>query len=174
MRNPVVLAIKDFVQFDEKLDELIRMGVVGCRNFNGYYFLKMRPNRPSLYSDDVSIQLPSGMKIQYQAEVIFDTKSNGFTKNRFNGDNTTQWFPPALERVYSPILDIQKGMCFDGLIEKYSRTNLAEAIYLTDSYSKFREEIDMIDYQLIRYKYGKEVPMDFIPELVERYPERLL
>ena len=56
----------------------------------------------------------------------------------------------------------------------YSKSNIVEAVFLTDTYGDFNKTIDPIEYQLVRYRYGKEVPKGFLSELVERYPEKVI
>lgn len=153
---------------------MIGIGVVGSRIVGKYKILRVRPIGNSL--DNVTYsRFESNMKIQQQAEVIFDSETKSFIKNRYNNDTTIQRFPTSLKKVYTPILDImKKGSPYENLISKYSKMNLVEAIYLSDTYKDFYDKIDPIEYQMIRFKYGKEVLKDFILKLVERYPEKLI
>jgi hypothetical protein len=169
----VIVAVKDFSRFDDKTSEMIDLGIIGCRIFGGYKILKMRPMRESI-DDGITMRLGSGLKIQFQAEVIFDTGTEVFVKNRYNNGLSLNGFPETLRRVFAPSIDILKEKNYNDLIFDYSKSNLAEAIYLTDTYGKFYNKIDPIDYQLVRYKYGKEVPKGFLSELVERYPEKVI
>lgn len=76
--------------------------------------------------------------------------------------------------IFASIIDILDEKNYDELIIKYSRSNLVEAIFLTDTYEKFCNEIDLLEYQLVRFKYGKEISKNFLPQLVEKYPEHLI
>lgn len=173
MRSPVIVAVKDFNRFDDKTADMIANGIIGCRRTGGYKILKMRPVR-SPFNETQTVNLGTGLKIQYQAEVIFNTETQVFIKNRYNNGLSLNGFPETLRRVFEPIIDILKGQNYNDLIFEYSKSNLVEAVYLTDTYGKFGSEIDPIEYQLVRYKYGKEVPSGFLSELVERYPEKVI
>ena len=114
------------------------------------------------------------IKVKFQSEIIIDISDLSYQKNRYGNSNDISYAPDNLKRLLKPINAIMEGHDYKSLSEIYSMSNLVEAIFLTDTYSKFKENINEIEYQLIRFKYGKEVQENFLPELVERYPEKLI
>ena len=103
------------------------------------------------------------IKVKFQSEIIIDISDLSYQKNRYGNGNDISYAPDNLKRLLKPINAIMEGHDYKSLSEIYSMSNLVEAIFLTDTYSKFKENINEIEYQLIRFKYGKEVQENFLP-----------
>ena len=43
---------------------------------------------------------------------------------------------------------------------------------LTDTIENYRNHIDELEYQMIRYKHGREVPDDILKQIIEKFPEK--
>lgn len=81
--------------------------------------------------------LPS--RLAFLSEIIFSVNSKEFRKNRYGNGGDYRSVPQEIKRVLTPILSIMIGEDYEELVSKYFRSNLVTAIYLTGSYSKFRE-----------------------------------
>lgn len=164
MKAPFIVTIR--AEIAKTRAETQRLQFVAQRRFGEYMVYKIKPVNSGFSYNNVRLN-----DLMMIADTVYNTSKGTFEKNRYGFSN----MPKDLDRLYKPIMDIiEFKPPFEELDSKYSKINLAQAIYLTNTYGEYAKDIDQIDYQLIRYRFGKEVPKGFLPELVERYPEKLI
>ena len=177
MGNPIVVIVrKDLHQtIKGNLDKMVSLGIYGHKVSGKYRILKIRPQRS--YDHDKNIgSLGLNTVVSHAAEIIYDAKLNKFLKSRY-GDTASSisGMPTDLALIMSPIVEIVNDMKIDYLLENYSRQSVLDSIFLTDSYyERFQDDVDVLEYQVIRYKFGKEILPCYIPEMVKKYPEHLI
>ena len=160
MRKPIICIMNSNHKLELRAEKALEFAT--NRTFGGYRIYKLRNTFNSLE-----------IKVKFQSEIIIDIPTLSYQKNRY-GSNDISNVPNVLKSLLEPINSIMEGCNYKSLSEIYSTNNLLEAIFLTDTYSKFKDSINELEYQLIRFKYGKEVQKNFLPMLVERYPEKLI
>ena len=114
------------------------------------------------------------MRLRYTATFIIDITTTVITKNRYvslDEPYNTSNMPVELSNKCDIVLFI-----FDApsLLSKYRRRDIIEAIYLTNTYSLYYKFISPDEYQLIRYNYGAEIPINIMLQLIDKYPEYLI
>ena len=164
MKPPIIVTIKKTVLKSNHLD------VYAFRELNDHVIYKVR----TLSGIDNKISSEKGifnMHMMMLADTVYNTGKGTFEKNRYGFNN----IPQDLNKLYQTVMDIVEfELSFDVLVEKYSKFDVIQAIYLTDKYSVYEKDIDYIDYQWIRYKFGREIPQEILSIIINDYPEKLI
>lgn len=146
----------------------------GIKLNDKHYIIKVRTSQRGFNGDSNTLIRP--MELAFKSDLIYDVSKKEFSKNRYtqHGLNTSANLPTDVKPLFSAITDITNGFNINILKSKHNKKILLEAIYLTDTLNEFIDDFQMIDYQLIRYRYGKQMPAKFLNELVTVYPEKLI
>ncbi len=165
MRNPVIVAIR--AEIKPKIAAKY-LDMHASRTVGLYKVYKIGP-KLQIRPIDETIDRNALMF----ADAAYNTANQMFMKSRFGSSLSA--FPNDLIKVYSPICDIiGNKMSFQQLAEQYPRDVIIQAIFLSDTYSQYCEDIDPVEYQLIRHKFGKDIPTNIKQEILEKYPEKLI
>lgn len=162
----------------KRIEEQIAHRFYGCRKKEDNIVLRVEDHK-SHSKDSTLSRFNASREILHMANVVFDTVSQTFLKHRYGSVNDISDIdnlPSSMRKFMVPVKDILLGNDIDYLKSKYSVMNLMEAIYLTGTYKKFINVIDMVNYHLIKYKYGRgdEIPPYFIRKIYEQCPEHLI
>lgn len=173
MKQPVVISAIQ-AQFTSNLD----LNGVSSAIRDGYRILKVRTKRNDSQTA-IGMQVSNPMSVTMASEVLYSVEKKEFLKNRYAhaGATTTMGLPKKLSTLFDAVVDASNGCSIEQLRNKHSRMVLLEAIYLTDRLDEFiysLSDSETVDYQLVRYRYGKEVQPNFIELLVELYPEKMI
>lgn len=133
------------------------------REFFDYTVIKM--------TNKSEISNTSGEKILFMADFVYSISHRTILKDRFG---KISYFPFDVSRIYTPILGILNDVDFKELYRQGSRDDLLSAIYLTNTYLKFSNEIDKLEYQATEFKFGKQLSHETLFEIYEKYPEKLI
>ena len=83
--------------------------------------------------------------------------------------------PNEVFSVYKPMREIStKYVGFKELARRHSRNYLLAPIYLTDTYSRFSDNVDFLEYQIMKFKFGERLPTEIMYQIIEKYPEKLI
>jgi hypothetical protein len=164
MRN-IIISVNDQ---DIKVDD-IEIGNSGTRIVDGYRVIKNIA--PRNHNSHNKIHTSVMMK----STLIYDVRNKSFLKNRYGGclSGNIGVLPGYLEYLFNAIQDIVNNEDYKVMIDKHRNSILIEAIYLTDTIDMY-PKIDIMEYQLTRYMYGRELPQGALYEIYEKFPEKLI
>lgn len=167
MTSSVIVAIRSVLQENNSVQRSTD-GYVFVK-IGGYNIYKIKPKRT--FTDSISVKIDN--TILMFADVAFDIVTGNFIKNRFGSDFSA--LPDELHRIYVPSFYMTHLKKSYGELEKdYSKAEILQAIYLTDTYNTYIDHIDHLEYQLVRFKNGKEIPNAIMQEIIEKFPEKLI
>lgn len=166
MRNSVIVAINHSFRRDVALQSDLHEHTPGrCGSYDIYKLLPKKINPLNTLGVDRTMLM--------FADVAFDISSKHFVKSRY-GSNLSS-FPKDLYNVYVPVFNIAEYLpTMDCLKKEYQMFDILRAIYLTDTFEKYKLDIDMVEYQLVLYKHGRGIPTDMLKQIIEKFPEKLI
>lgn len=162
MRNSVIVAINHSFRSNVALQSDLHERTPGrCGSYDIYKLLPKKMN-----------PLDTLAMLRF-ADVAFAISNKQFVKSRY-GSNLSS-FPKDLYNVYVPVFNIAEYLpTMDCLKKEYQMFDILRAIYLTDTFEKYKLDIDMVEYQLVLYKHGREIPTDMLKQIIEKFPEKLI
>ena len=143
------------------------------RKKQDYTLIKIRTRERVIPHISEKVVMIKPTESSYRAELIYDVSTQQFQKTRFdrNGVNTTDNLPDSIKPLFAAIIGISASTPIDELKKAHTKQNLLEALYLTDHYGLYYEHFNMVEYQLLRMKYGKEISHNYLIDIVTDYPE---
>jgi len=146
------------------------------RKKHDYTIIKVRTRERVINHIEEKVALITPMELTFRSELIYDVANQQFSKSRFNnsGCNTTLNLPDSIKPLFEAIISISADTHINELKKNHSKQNLLEALYLTNAYGRYQEHFNMPEYQLIRLKYGKEIPHTYLVDIVKEFPEYLI
>lgn len=148
------------------------------RKKRDYTILKIRARQNLNFSkNDTTVDMQIyPMQLAYSSELIYDVSKQCFYKTRYDtsGTNSTKLLPDSIKPLFDAIISVSAQLPIGELRNLHNKQNLLEALYLTDLYSLYYPHFDIIEYQLVRLRYGKEVPYELFDHFEEKYPEYLI
>ena len=147
----------------------------GRRDRREFTILKIRGARDSYNSDNVDMQVRP-MELMYRSNLVYSVKKKQFVKNRFdiNGCNSAVMLPESINPLFSAVIDVNDELPIETLRENHSKSLLLEALFLTNKIRVYRDDFSLTEYQLMRYRYGKEINHSYLVNVVEEFPELLI
>lgn len=111
-------------------------------------------------------------RLLYITDIAYNVNDKIFLKSRYGEDTNSSYFPRDLKYLFGAILEIDNG--YETLLSKYSRDTVVEAVYLTDKTTEFKDFIDPLEFQLLRYKYGEDILNTDLIQIINKYPEKII
>ena len=142
-----------------------------------YTLIKIRSTQRLSFTDrDILDMQISPMELVYKSEVIYNVLEQKFSKSRFgaSGQNVATNLPDSIKPLFEAIISVSANKTLEELKDLHTKQNLLEALYLTDRYGMYHEHFNIIEYQLLRLRYGKEVPFEYFTDIEEKFPEYLI
>lgn len=174
MRTTTIVVVSKHTSLDDKTQGLIDRGIVGCYMCGDFKILKFK----TMVDRNNEAILFNTTHITYMASLILNIENKKILKNRFGSSELSMLLgslPSMLYGIFAPVVELLCGnIIIEDLKMKYSINNLLHALYLTNNYVNFKETFDIIHYHLIRFSYGKQVPLDLVTLGVDKYPELLI
>lgn len=167
------------VAIDKRLDltpdtrRFINSGFFGCRYLDNYRLLRI-PHKDKRFDTPGVSFCELGFDISHMADVIYNTEYKDFHKNRFSSGNNLIGFPNLLREVLSPVIAIINEKSIDYINEMYSSFNIAEAVYLTGTFRKYKHDIDLLKYYLVKLRYKQIIPKEYMKKIMDLYPDELI
>ncbi len=172
MLTPIFISVVNN-QHTKRLDTKLH----AKRKKQEYTLIKVRSTqRLALEDKDILDMQISPMELVYKSEIIYNVLEQKFSKSRFgaSGENISTNLPDSIKPLFEAIISVSANKTIEELKDLHNKQNLIEALYLTDKYGQYYKHFDIIEYQLLRLKYGKEVPYEYFADIEEKFPEYLI
>lgn len=132
---------------------------------------KVKTSR-SVINDHVYMQIKP-MDLVHKSNIIYSVSDRTFYKNRFGtSENDVSSLPEDLKPLFKSIIEVSNEIPYNELSQ--CRSIITEAIYLTGTMNQYIADLDLIEYQLLKVKYGEQPTKEFLKVLVEDYPELII
>lgn len=137
------------------------------RKKGNFYIAKLlthsRNKQPLSFADN---------RLLYITDIAYNVNNKIFLKSRYGEDTNSNYFPQDLKYLFRAILEIDNS--YENLLSKYPRDTINEAVYLTDNVNKFKDYIDPLEINLLRYKYGEDILNTDMIQIIKKYPEKVI
>lgn len=112
--------------------------------------------------------IPSSHRLTLLSSLVYDENENTFTKDRFQD--------PVFYNIgiISVVYDIVANLHPEDIMEKHRRSDIIEAVYLTNYYKEYEQWFSNDEYLLVKAIYGDFVAESDLLRLADKYPEKLI
>jgi len=170
MRNIIISMVVKHLNLDAT-----ELGSSGSRVIGDYRIIKSVV--PRNYNGDTNNFGIQNRKMMMKSSLVYDVQKKELIKNRNGQLGGIVKLAAAgfnqLKPLFLAIDDIVSDTDYNDLVETHRSSVLLEAIYLTDTIYKY-PSVDMVEYQLTRYMYGRELQKNTLKEIYMKFPEKLI
>lgn len=170
-----IVAIDHRLQFIPNTKKMVDDGFFGCKRLDKYNILRIANKDTRFESYGINF-FEMGFDLSHLSDMIYNTEYNDYHKNRYNANNSLEGFPSSLMKLMNPVIDIIEGKDINYLKAVYKLESVIEAVYLTGTLNKFGDDIDIVDYYLIKLRYGQidMIPENYLKILMDIYPHEVI
>lgn len=174
MRSKTVFVIETPNMPSEKIhNTIITSSGCGFKRYKNYVIVKL------VFDSDNDGLTAIYLTLYMRAQFVFDIDRGKFGGFSVLSDTTRSviynTLSPSLQAIFAPVLHLYGNDVGDeSLFGNFNTRKVSEAIYLTDKKHIYKEKLDHLEYQLIRYQYGRPIQGRYKESLILKYPEELI